>query len=188
MNSEIWKPVVGYEGYYEVSDLGEVRSLDRIIKHSLGGKKNKRGCLMKQKTNRRGCKCIKLMKHGNYAHLLVHQLVAQSFIPNPENKPEVNHIHGIKSDNRASQLEWNTRLENNQHAFKTGLITVKTGDSHHFFGRTGLRCHNSKKVKSVITGEILNQASAAQKCSLHQSTFSLMMSGKKPNKTEYVRI
>ena len=109
-------------------------------------------------------------------------------IPNPLNLPEVNHKKGIKTDNRATELEWTTHLDNVRHAFETKLVVVKKGADHHFSGRKGLKCHNSKKVKSTITGQILNQGEAAKNSNLSDAGFSLMLSGKLKNRTEYIRI
>lgn len=94
---EIWKPVVGYEGLYEVSNLGNVRGL-------------KRGKVLKPGKGR--YLFVVLCKDGIRHETSVHRLVATAFCPNPNNKPEVNHLNEIAEDNRASNLEWCTRIEN----------------------------------------------------------------------------
>ena len=78
-----------------------------------------------QKTNKKsGYKYVELCKNGKQKTHTVHRLVAEAFLPNLQKKPEVNHKWGIKSDNRASELEWNTRSENMKHAYKTGLNKI----------------------------------------------------------------
>ena len=104
---EVWKPVFGFEDLYEVSNLGAVKSV-------------RRNALMKKFTNK-GYEYAHLCKNGKHFNAKVHRLVAVAFIPNPENKPQVNHKDGNKMNNRANNLEWATALENQRHARETGL-------------------------------------------------------------------
>ncbi len=102
---EIWKPIPNYDGYF-VSSEGRFKNADGEIKRLNGSPNGYRGVSLKP-----------------YGKLSAHRLVAQTFIPNPENKPQVNHINGIKYDNRVENLEWVTAQENIQHAYRTGLIS-----------------------------------------------------------------
>lgn len=119
---EIWKDVVGYEGIYEVSSLGMIRSLDRL---SSERNINIKGKILKLFLNSDGYLWIRPFGKGKKIGERVHRIVAQAFIPNPENKCCVNHKNGIKTDNRVENLEWNTIKENIQHAFETNLISHK---------------------------------------------------------------
>lgn len=103
---EVWKKIDDYDGLYEVSNLSRVRSL----------KFNKTKILSQINCN--GYKNVILCKGGKNKVKGVHRLLAISFIPNPMSKADVNHINGIKSDNRVENLEWATRKENIQHSFK----------------------------------------------------------------------
>lgn len=109
---ESWKPVYGFEGFYEISDRPRIKRIK-------AGQGTKAEC-MKQ-GNRRGYKEVRLCKNGKSSLHLVHRLVALSFIPNLENKPCVNHINGVKSDNRPENLEWVSYSENMEHSFNKGL-------------------------------------------------------------------
>ena len=104
MTEEIWKDVEGYEGIYSISSTGRIKSLERI--DSAGRKRQEK--LLKPYTNKKGYLRINL----NNEKFLVHRLVAQAFIPNPENKPQVNHINTVRGDNRVENLEWCTNEEN----------------------------------------------------------------------------
>lgn len=110
--NEIWKDVVGYEGYYKVSNFGRIRSF------VLGGYN---GCILSQTTHKQGYKRINLSDGKSDSEHLVHRLVATAFTPNPYGKETVNHIDGNKSNNNVSNLEWATQSENNRHAIRTGL-------------------------------------------------------------------
>ena len=114
MVKEIWKDIEDYEGYYEVSNMGRVRSLDRIVRKNNGAKLSK-GVVLKGDIAR-GYVRVMLHKEGVIKRFLIHRLVAKAFIPNPENKPQINHINRIKNDNIVENLEWCTQKENMQHA------------------------------------------------------------------------
>lgn len=113
-SGEVWKDIPGFEGRYQVSNLGNVRNTAK-------------NCAVKCSQLKHGYMKVELRLNKTVAQKLVHRLVAEAFIPNPENKPEVNHIHGNKQDNRASQLEWCTVSENLKHSFALGFHKARIG-------------------------------------------------------------
>lgn len=116
---EIWKDIPGYEGLYQVSNLGRVKALERMTKRE-------RPLFVKERIlcpgKRTGYLIVSLGSGKARKSYSVHRLVANAFIPNPENKRTVNHKDGNKMNNEASNLEWNTDKENLNHAIKTGLL------------------------------------------------------------------
>lgn len=125
MEKERWKPIKGYEGKYEVSNLGVVRS---FLITGTGTRLSSTPHILKQDTDRYGYRGCRLYKNGVGCRRTLHRLVSQAFIPNHENKPEVNHKNGDKSSNYASNLEWATRSENKKHAFRMGLYKTRKGE------------------------------------------------------------
>jgi len=129
---EIWKPIKGYELTYEVSNLGNVRSKDWMQKHSVSGglflKKGK-PISIRFGSTWNGYSSVSLKKNNKQVSLFLHRVIGEAFIPNPDNKPFINHKNGIKTDNRVSNLEWCTRSENAKHSFKIGLQCNK-GQNH----------------------------------------------------------
>lgn len=128
---EIWKPIKDFEGLYEVSSKGKVRSIDRTVFTKNGKKmfiKGKELFFTKSKIDKKGHfprMRVQLWKNNKAYLRAVHRLVANAFIPNPNNKQTVNHIDGNPLNNCVSNLEWTTFSENQVHAYKHGLMKVK---------------------------------------------------------------
>lgn len=163
---EIWKDVHGYEGYYKVSDLGRIKSLRSF---STGSK------ILKPRINTHGYYQVNLtIPKKKYKSLSVHRLIALSFIPNPENKPCINHINNIRSDNRISNLEWCTYSENTLHSFKSGRV-ISEKHKLLFAERSrnfrGGKHPQAKKVictkTNTIYGSIGDAAKAINVCRAH---------------------
>ena len=117
---EIFKEIEGYEGLYAVSNYGHIKSLPRkIFNHK--GFWNREERIIKPEKDSKGYLRVSFCVNGKSHTFKVHRLVAQAFIPNPECKPQVNHIDGNKQNNNVENLEWCTNQENQIHAVKTGL-------------------------------------------------------------------
>jgi hypothetical protein len=162
-----FKPIKGYEGLYEVNSIGQVKSLigkygvkERILK----------GCY-----DTDGYIQVLLYKNKKRKSKKVHRLVLESFIENIDNKPSINHINGIKSDNRLENLEWATVSENTQHAYDNGL--AKKGEGH----------SRSKKIIDLNTGIVFNCIKELSDIiGMKYSTLRGQINGCDKNKTSFI--
>lgn len=120
---EIWKDIKGYEDWYQVSNFGRVKSLERTFIDKSGHKQHIKERIRKPSTDKDGYLYVLLYKgSGKGRKFLVHRLVCGAFYENPKNKPQVNHINEDKADNRASNLEWVTAKENCNHGTRTARM------------------------------------------------------------------
>ena len=149
LKCEVWNDVPGYEGYYQVSNMGKVRSVPRIIKIIWNGKevlkpiKEREIALRKQNG---GYLLANLSVGGHRKECTVHRLVARAFIPNPNNLKEVNHIDGNKQNNDVSNLEWCDRSDNLRHRAR---VLKQRG--------------NAVKIRCVETGQVFDAIKDAAK-------------------------
>ena len=136
-----WKDINGFEGFYQISSDGDVRSLDRF-----DGIRVVKGRNIKPNLKQNGYLQVGLRKEGKRKWFSIHRLVAIHFIENPENKPQVNHIDCNKQNNHVDNLEWVTSQENFAHAKDNNLINPPKGENHPFYGLYGERSKSAKKV------------------------------------------
>lgn len=120
-DNEIWKDIKGYEGLYQVSSFGRVRSLPKLIEYFDGRIRYYEGKIMKLSNHPKGYLQVRLTKNKKTKLHFIHRLVAETFLENLQNKPMVNHIDGNKQNNNINNLEWATCSENNQHAYDNNL-------------------------------------------------------------------
>lgn len=172
---EIWKDIERFEGKYQVSNTGKVRSIDRI---DVNGRFRK-GVELKQLIEIQGYYRVTLWHNRHKKEdIRVHNLVAVQFIPNPENKKTVNHIDGNKLNNNVSNLEWNTYSENHLHAYRMGLKKP----AH--LGKFGKLHHNSKPLNQFTIDGILIKTfdalmDASRETGLNFKNISVCASGKR---------
>lgn len=169
---EKWKPVVGYEGIAEVSNLGRVRTLDRQVPFNLNGKtfyRKIKGRVFKPSRYSNGYLGVKFSRSG--ASHLVHRLVAFAFVENesPALKVQVNHKNGIRHDNRSDNLEWVTCSENHRHSYKhlnrkrhslQEVVKMQKGEDVLFFDSALA----ASKAFCVSAGSIASAATRNHKC------------------------
>ena len=117
---EFWLPVRGYENMYEVSNFGNVRSLDRIVGARSGGQRFQKGALLKPGMDSRGYLQVCLNKDGSHKMHLVHRLVVKAYMANDGVRNDVNHIDSNRTNNNLENLEWVTKSENQLHAYRMG--------------------------------------------------------------------
>lgn len=161
---EEWRNIEGYEGRYQVSNFGRIKSFTR-------GK----GKIFKVKSSPNGYYLTHLTKNSQTKTFRVHRLVAQEFIPNPENKPFVNHKDGKKWNNLAENLEWVTQKENNIHAHKIGLSKPPTASQKAEFTEDDIR-YIRENIK--IGDKVFGQLAMARKFGVSPASIRQIITGK----------
>ncbi len=151
MTEEIWKDIIGYEGFYQVSSFGNVRSLDRYVNCNKGSMQFKKGMPIKPFVNHKGYGMVDLKINEVGKTISVHRIVAQNFIENPENKPQVNHKDGNKLNNHITNLEWMTNKENINHASENKLLYRPNGEKCHYSKLTANEVIEIRKLKGKKT-------------------------------------
>ena len=149
--NEIWKDIKGYEGLYQISNYGRVKSLIRHIINKNGRNITKKEKIMKLTYDRDGYLLVGLNKDKKQTQFRVHRLVLINFVNNVENKPETNHLNSIRDDNRLINLQWCTRSENSRHSYRQG-------NNKGAFGEKSGSCILTENEVHVIRGLLENTA------------------------------
>lgn len=151
---EIWKDIAGFEGHYQVSNFGRIKSCDRILPHKIHGTWHIKERILKPHWNGAGRTNYQVVHlhvgNGRMRCVRIHRVVAETFIPNPQNLPQVNHIDGDKKNNFVQNLEWVSSEENVAHSWKTGLCN-------------GIVNAKRKPVFNLDTGETFNSIADAER-------------------------
>lgn len=169
LEGEIWRWIEGYEGLYQISTFGRV-------KRFYGNGKTK---ILKPWVNRQGYLIFDLCKGAKSKHCPAHQLVAKTFIPNPDNKPEPNHEDGNKMNNHVSNLQWSTRSENVKHSFEMGL--QPKGEAHHSAKITDEQREEIRRIAIKGDHEFGFNALAG-KYKISSASIAEIVNGRKPRK------
>ena len=151
MSEEVWKDIKGYEGLYQASSLGRIRSLDRYKKTKGRYKEMQckiKGTILKQAINHDGYYEVVLSKDGKAKTMRVNRIIAETFI---DNKTQVNHINGDKLDNRVENLEWCTCKENITHALNNNLMKPVKGKEHYMSKMVGKYDKNDNFIEKYNT-------------------------------------
>lgn len=171
MSIENWKPIRGCEGHYMASNAGRVLSCKPGMSERI----------MKQNIGTTGYWQVRLTMDGNGKGYKVHRLIAAAFIPNPENKPCINHIDGNRLNNALANLEWCTHKENQQHASKMGRCIFT--EKH----RVAIKKSNGKVILNQATGIFYDTLrEAADAIGMNWTTFHAHLKGYTPNKTQCI--
>lgn len=168
---ETWKDVPDYDGFYQVSNTGKIKSYHKPTNNKSGGVD---GSILYQGVNQKGYKVCYLCKNGVTKNITVHRVVALTYIPNPENKPQVNHINGIRDDNRPENLEWATCQENIQAAFDTGLKS-NAGEKNN---RSIFTNHQINKIRQSVDNRFMT---VKQMAKYYRTSYNTMWKAVKKN-------
>ena len=165
-DNEQWKSIDGYVGIYEVSNLGRVRGVDRVYMRKNGSPYRKKGVVIKPSVSNSGYLFVALRNNNTRRNFYVHRLVASAFISNPNNEKEIDHINGVKTDNRAENLRWCSRSGNLTNPL---CVARRSGENSFLFGKTGATSFRSRAIDQYsIDGNFIRRwdslAQAYEEC------------------------
>lgn len=180
---EKWKEIEGYEGIYEVSTEGRVRSLARKCLGRPGFYAERKSVFLKPGVSKKGYYRV-LLSNGMRKNISVHRLVALAFVEGrTESKNQVNHKNGDKADNTVSNLEWCTVSHNNRHARRMGLNICKSGEENHSYGLNNVK---ALRLQHTETKEIKSVTDVAKEYNFTSRYVTQMVKGERNNKTKYI--
>ena len=172
---EIWKDIINYEGIYQISNLGRVKSLERIVPYGAVASRKEREKILKPRhagySSREGIPylSVALFKNKVRKQFSIHRLVAESFCDNSQNKPEVNHIDNNPSNNCANNLEWVTTQENIAHRHKQGRSSSAKGVDN---PNSKISEEDVNQIRKLLNESKLSQQKIADMFSINQGTVS----------------
>lgn len=166
---EIWKDIPKWEGKYQASNSGRIKSLPKTVTLHHGGVYTTSERILKPRTSKEGYCFVALFNGETRKDIQIHILIARTFIDNPYNKKEVNHIDGVKSNNIVGNLEWATHAENVKHGYKSGLYDGK-----------------SQNVQCLCTGRKMKVPEAAKELGLEKQSLYAMLRGDKNNWSQFI--
>lgn len=173
--SKTFVDIPGWEGYYQINRLGDVRSCERVILSSqFGGCRRVMKSKLLKQAKLRDYRFVTFCRNGKPIQFYVHRLVAMTFIPNPLGKREVNHKNYICFDNRVSNLEWVSSKENMHHAFAGKRIKWARGESN---GKAILRTDQVIKIKLLLKSNTLTVSEVARKYGVSSNCISGIKNG-----------
>jgi hypothetical protein len=162
---EIWKDINEYEGLYQISNLGRIKSLKRIVNHKKNGIQKWPEKIINYNYNKNGYVAIRLSKNSIIKRFLIHRLVAINFLTNFNNYNEVNHINSIKTDNKVENLEWCTRKHNQQHMSKlinnsNQIVINKLNGIFHYSIKEASECYNYNYsvLRDMLNNKMINKS------------------------------
>ena len=180
--NEIWKDIPNYVGFYQASNKGRIRSVERFVNGKWGNDAARKSVMLNPTKSKVGYLRCLLMKNSNRKTCSVHRLVALTFIENPKSNTQINHIDGNKLNNCICNLEWCTVTENNRHARLLGLNVSKSGEEHHSYG---LKNKQSHVLINVETKELKPICEVAKEYGCTTRHVTMMVKGERTNKTKY---
>lgn len=172
---EIWKNIPKFKNEYQISDMGRIRSVLKVIVKSDNSKYTRRSKVLKPDIKHDGYARGAVSLVGKMIPYKIHRLVAIAFIPNPENKKTVNHINGIKTDNRAVNLEWNTQQENVTHSHKHGLAYILKGSE---IGNSILKENQVVEIRAKFVPRIYTRKKLANEYGVTEATIKDILGGR----------
>jgi len=178
---EIWRDIKGFEGFYKISDMGNIKSLERKVTYKTRGSSFRTDVIKEKilKPQKSHCKYLTVTLYGanrKPKQFLLHRLIAETFVPNPENKKEVNHKDGNKLNNSLNNLEWCTRSENATHMVKNGLCNFKLGSES---PNSKFSQEDADKIRSEYLNGKISQSKLGKKYGVAQGTISTIIRNKR---------